>query len=1350
MLARLGTDHWNELSEFMFFVEKNRKWLIANMLMVAISYFLLGVVSSFLALPPGYSSPVFPAAGLALGGILLGGRRQTVSVWFGSFALNVWISMQHGHLSSQMLLVAGLIALGASLQGWGAAELIRGRLQQRWRVLENGKDVFWFLLLAGPIACMISATWGNSILLAFGLISFQEVFFDWGVWWIGDTMGIIVFLPWCLAWLLRSSPEWSSRVIKVSLSSFAALLTISVTFLLVSYSEQANIRQHVSNEAEKLVDGITSNLIEYGEVVDSVARLMRVSPKASHADFEQFALPVFKQHGDLHGLSWNRYVEDGQRESFEGQMSHDLGQRFRITERGGASELDRAGVRDHYVPVTYIIPREANRKAIGFDINSEPMRHKALTRAIVTGTGAATEPIQFVQDEKPVKGMLYAVPVYAYSKITQHPYGFAVGIFRIGQMLAAMDHKVLPPGLMFSVVDASLQGSAGIYYQSNNFADTSFPVPLWTKEVRFGGQVWEVSVGATSGYFVSNRPYAAWLWLVAALFLAAFFQYLLLVTTATATVIRRQVNEKTRELREANASLAKEKEKFKLLLETSGDGIHVFDVDGNVVEVNQRFCDMLGYSREELMGMNVAQWDAKFEGAALKEKVAANFRLASVFETAHRRKDGVLIDVEISAKAVHYDGRMVLWNASRDVTERKLTLHQLQQSESEYRHLVDGLPYGVVIHRNGLVLTCNQKAFQLLKVNNPGEIIGQSVIKFVHPDHRELVKSRIAKTMTQHVDADLIEEKLLHVDGSAFDAEVVSMATHFEGEPASLVVFGDISLRKHQEEELRLAATIYQNSSEGMMITDADNRIVAVNPAFSRLTGYQPDEVIGKDPRLLHSGRQSQEFYSDLWHQLEIQGSWQGEIWNRRKNGEIYAEHLYINAVRNEMGQIYRYIALFSDISDQKKKAEIIWQQANFDALTGLPNRRLFHDRLQQAMLKSDRTGEALALMFIDLDHFKEVNDTLGHAKGDRLLQLAADRIRVAIRETDTVARLGGDEITVILPGFSERMHLQRVAQMIVQELSKPFDLGEVEQAYVSASVGIAIHPDDANEITSLLKHADQAMYAAKSSGRNRFSYFTPALQRESMERMELTNELRLAIKRGELEVYYQPILDVANKNIEKAEALIRWNHPVRGLLSPAVFIPLAEESGLIHEIGNWVFGEVVEAANRWQQRYGRSIQVSVNRSPVQFERGNAVESLDRAKQSIIIEITEGLLLRSTSEVKRQLDEFRARGMLIAIDDFGTGYSALSYLKNFDISFLKIDRSFVSGLMEDETDRALAEAIIVMAHRLGIKTIAEGVETKAQERFLSELGCDYLQGFWLSPAVPRHAFESMLDAYTAH
>jgi len=563
--------------------------------------------------------------------------------------------------------------------------------------------------------------------------------------------------------------------------------------------------------------------------------------------------------------------------------------------------------------------------------------------------------------------------------------------------------------------------------------------------------------------------------------------------------------------------------------------------------------------------------------------------------------------------------------------------------------------------------------------------------------------------------------------------------------------------QKQVEQLLRKSAAeiedLYNHAPCGYHSLDKDSVIIKINDTELAWLGYARDEVIGKMKwHDLLAPEDAASCGATLMKLMQYGSARDQEVRIKRKDGTVFTGLLNATAIYEPDGNYKMSRSTIFDITERKQTEAKMIELAYYDPLTGLPNRTLFYDRLAQEIKKAHRAGLKMAVLYIDLDKFKEVNDTLGHSMGDLLLKETAHRINGCVREADTVARLGGDEFIIILSELDDAGNIERVAENILHRLAEPFQL-EDEIAYVSASMGITLYPDDATGVEELLKDADQAMYVAKNAGRNRLSYFTPALEQAAQSRLHLLNDLRGALAASQFRVHYQPIVDLATGRIDKAEALLRWQHPERGLVSPAQFIPLAEETGLIVEIGDWVFREAAQQVKRWRTLYGPMFQISVNKSPTQFRQSGTshetwldyLRELGLPGQSVAIEITEGLLLDADSGVTDKLLEFRDAGMQVSIDDFGTGYSSLAYLKKFDIDYLKIDQSFVRDLVTDPNDMALSEAIIVMAHRLGLKVVAEGVETEAQRALLSAAGCDYAQGYLFSRPMPAEELETFLQ-----
>jgi diguanylate cyclase (GGDEF)-like protein/PAS domain S-box-containing protein len=571
------------------------------------------------------------------------------------------------------------------------------------------------------------------------------------------------------------------------------------------------------------------------------------------------------------------------------------------------------------------------------------------------------------------------------------------------------------------------------------------------------------------------------------------------------------------------------------------------------------------------------------------------------------------------------------------------------------------------------------------------------------------------------------------------------------GLPSKLIgIVQDITERRQQEEQLRLAASVFENTSEGVMITNARGDIVDVNRAFSEVTGYTRDEVLGQNPKVLKSGRHDEGFYRDLWHSLIDSGRWRGEIWNRRKDGSIFPEWLNISSVSDDNGKLTHYVGVFTDITGIKQSQAQLAHLAHHDPLTDLPNRLLLNERLTHALARADRHKSKVAVIFFDLDNFKNINDSFGHPVGDQLLRQVADRLVGIVRTDDTVARIGGDEFVLLLEDLDKSEDAVIAADKIQSVFATPFELKE-HVVRVTSSVGICLYPQDGRNAATLLRNADAAMYRAKEDGRNTYRFYTEELTHNAFERVLLENNLREALEKEEMVLFYQPQVDLKSGKITGLEALIRWRHPDLGMVSPAKFISMAESSGLILPIGDWVLRTACNQAREWLDQgidFGR---VSVNIAGPQIQRGGLVDSVQRILQEtdlptsrLELEVTESFIMQQAENAIDQLHELREVGVTLAIDDFGTGYSSLSYLKRLPIQKLKIDQGFVQDIPDDANDMAISDAVIALGNSLGLTIIAEGVETRAQADFLRSAGCDEAQGYLYGRPVDADGTERLL------
>ena len=785
--------------------------------------------------------------------------------------------------------------------------------------------------------------------------------------------------------------------------------------------------------------------------------------------------------------------------------------------------------------------------------------------------------------------------------------------------------------------------------------------------------------------------------------------------------------------------------------------IIITDTRGIIEYVNARFTQTTGYSAEEAIGqrMNLVRSGRTPQETYtdLWQTIVAGKEWTG--ELYNRRKNGELYwDSVHIMPVIGPDGSVSHFvSLQEDITARKQAELRISESESRFRAIFENSRDGIaLLDKDGLNVFVNPACAAMFGFEQIKSMLGRSVLEVFTPAFREMVRENIYRRATNQSAPTAYEARGLRCDGSELDIELRVSTYDHHGERYILAMIRDISARKQDEETLRLWATVFENSGEAVMITDPENRIVLVNKAFSEISGYTAAEVVGQDPRMLGSGRHDPAFFQQMWQALKNDQHWQGEIWDRRKNAEIYPKWMGITAVRDVSGQLTHYVAIFSDISERKAAQDKIEHLAHHDPLTGLPNRLLLYDRFAQAVAHADRTHSKVALLFLDLDRFKTINDSLGHPVGDKLLQTLAGRLQECIRDTDTISRQGGDEFVILATELRDPDTAAGIAQKMLEQVRQTVDI-DGHALNASFSIGISLYPDDGTDFDTLLQKSDTAMYHAKDAGRNAYRFFTQQMNIDALERLLIQNRLRRAVEENEFILHYQPQIDLASGRVVGTEALVRWNNPELGLVGPTRFIPIAEESGQIVALGEWVLYEACRQAQAWRIAGLPALTMAVNVSALQIQRGNFVETVIAALSAsgldaagLELELTESILIQNVEKTLETVRKLQSLGIKISIDDFGTGYSSLSYLKRFAIDRIKIDRSFVRDISSDPEDAAIVRAIIQMARSLHLTTLAEGAETQAQVDYLRSEGCDEVQGFFYSRPLTADHFVDFLNA----
>lgn len=1185
-----------------------------------------GLLGLQLAIPPGYATAIWPPSGVALASVLIWGRPGMLGVWLASFLVNVLNLHGISLPSFGSLLAPGWIATASSVQAILGAFLVRRYVGYPTRLNKTG-EILRFLLLAGPVSCLVSATFSVAYLVSSGAMAFEGAQINWLTWWIGDMIGVVVFAPLMFLAFALPRRHWRSQVFSVGLP-----LLLIIVFTILMYRQGLQNEEETQNsrfegQAKAFALAVQTEIDTHISLLYNLRGFIYSDFDLLPEDFERFAKEALLRNSSLHGLSWNTYLEDAERLSFEGSMQEVYGDiPFLIKERDPVYGLIPAKQRDHYVVVTLIEPFTINQAALGFDVLSNGVRREALEKAVKTGLASATAPIRLVQESGEQKGTLIFLPAFhnrntpaAEAERIRQLAGYGVLVVRMGELITGVLQR---HGLELNQVKLYPAGAEDQhYYLSEGFDPDKQDGVLYRSEIFVGTDRWVLEQQ-------TSRELLGYSWglyfvLVGGFFMSAILGGILLLLAGRSAEVSRQVHLRTKELQKSNELLAE----------------------------SQRIAQMGSW-----------EWSHQGIGHAWSDEF---YRLLGL-------KPGECLP-------------------SEELFLQQLIPEQIPAVEKALEASLRGQRLEIECTLRGR----NGRGQRYLLLEGERVLMGRD-------------------------------------KGSR---------NHFLS-----IVARDITEQRRASQELELAAITFE-THEAIVITDADTVIQRINSAFSRITGYSSDEVVGRKINLLRSGRHGDNFYRELWQSLALEGHWHGEIWNKRKDGSIFPELVTITAV-DTLGQGYttHYVAAFLDITDKKASEEKIRYLAYYDSITGLSNRDLFMESLRHQLAHCDRHQDYSSLMFMDLDNFKMLNDSLGHDMGDELLKAVAARLTDLLRAEDTFSRFGGDEFLILLPSNGNSIsqaqdQAAHVAERILHALEEPFDLkGHIHK--VSASIGVTYLPQPELEAESYIQQADTAMYRAKSAGKAAFAFYEPEMQVEVIQRLKLEKSIRTALEEDQFVLFYQPQHD-NNGSMVGCEALIRWHHPEEGIVGPGAFIGVAEESSIIIDIGMSVLEKACRQIQLWVGTALESCKVSVNISSRHFAHSSFVSQIEfmlaryPAAQGLLwIEITEGVFLKSGTDLNTTLSRLKELGVRCSIDDFGTGYSSLGYLKNLEIDQIKIAQEFVRDLIEDERDAQLVKAILQMGLSLGIDLVAEGVETEAQYNFLRQLGCPCYQGYWFARPMP--------------
>ena len=1010
-------------------------------------------------------------------------------------------------------------------------------------------------------------------------------------------------------------------------------------------------------------------------------------------------------------------------------------------------------------PITYIEPFAANREALGFDLLSQAAARYSMERACDIDDAALSSELQL-----PVTGngtdtrgnVLMFIPVYrknerkgTFDERRDALLGWTFSPLRYSELVSS----ILAPWdeQEGATLDVEVRDGLGNRSAQRLF-DSKPEHPAATdslfyqsRVIDFNGRLWSIEFDRTTAAGINYTP--AWLVLCAGIGLSALLFALLLSVLNTRARALSIAERLTHDVRQRESELRESEKKLSTVLDNVESLIYLKDTGGRYLFANKRALELYGTSEEQFIGLG----DERFFDDETVARICENDRQVLLHGQALRTEENI-VNQRTGQRSIYYSVKVPLFDEagaiyalcgiSTDITEIKRVSASLLEEQAFSRLLLDSLPGIFYLYSYpDLRLQRWNKQHETLLGFSPAEMLGRHVTEWFYPGAEEALLASARTAM--ETGAHSVEAPLLAKDGRSVHFLLNSVKFETPGQTYLMGIGIDTSWRKDAENQLQLAASVFAHAREGIMITDLAGHIIDVNEAFTRITGYAREEALGRNPRFLNSGRQDHVFYAELWRSLIDDGHWYGELWSRRKNGDLFAEMQNISTVYDAQGKPTQYVALFSDITALKEHEQRLEHIAHYDVLTTLPNRTLLADRMHQAMAQAQRRDALLAVAYLDLDGFKAINDQHGHETGDLLLLSLAGRMKDALREGDTIARMGGDEFVVVLLDLADAAASLPMINRLLAAAAQPIAVGDL-LLQVSASLGVTFYPQsDEVDADQLLRQADQAMYQAKLAGKNRYHLFDADQDRSVRGLNETLQQIRRGLAAGEFVMHFQPKVNMRSGAVIGAEALIRWQHPEKGLLPPLEFLPLIEDHPLAVELGEWVIETVLRHREQWLED-GLDLPVSINLGARQLQQANFVERLQEILAahptfkpgSIEMEVLETSALKDLERVSRIIDTCRAIGVEFSLDDFGTGYSSLTYLKRLSVTHLKIDQSFVRNMLDDPDDLAILEGVLGLATAFRRKVIAEGVETVEHGELLLQLGCDSAQGYGIARPMP--------------